>query len=1164
MSTSVSADTRDRQFRASNPHGSAWVSANAGSGKTYVLAQRVIRLLLEGVEPGRILCLTFTKAAAAEMADRVFRILGQWATLGDDDLKAKIDAYLGEGTVTGDQTLGRARRLFALALETPGGLKIQTIHAFCERLLHQFPFEAEIAGNFVVMDDQKAAELLAEAETVVLSAAADGTEPALAAAYETLLDAASDSSVRDALRAVIGRRDAFQRWQDHAGGLDAALADLAKTLGCEKTDRAAIEHETPFAGGFDRAYATTLLADLDAGGKPDQLLAGRLRDALEAAPGPDGFRAWLDVFTTTGGKARKSRSVRRFVTKAIREAWPDIDERVTDEQVRLEAIWDRYCAALAYEASAALFRVGSATLRDYSWRKAALGVLDYDDLIVRTADLLSRSEAAQWVQYKLDYGIEHILVDEAQDTSPRQWEVVLRLSDEFFAGASAAQRLRTVFSVGDEKQSIYSFQGAVPHWFTDMRRYFASRAQGANAVFDDVRLNLSFRSSPDVLSAVDAVFASPEISMGIAPEDLSDHIANRHRDPGLVEIWPELVAESVEPDEDWLKPIDAVGATSPPVRLADRIADTIDRWLKDGTCLEGTGKPIRPGDILILVRKRGPFVRAMARALKQKEIPVAGTDRLALTDDIAALDLLAMGDFLLLPEDDLTLAAVLKSPLIGLDEDQLFDLAHRRDGPLWQALERRAGEASPFGRAYARLSDWRGRADLTGPFEFYTRLLSGDGIRRRFRTVFGGDVDEILDEFVARTLAYEQSVRAPSLQDFVAWMRLGQSDIKREVDQTRDEARIMTVHGAKGLEAGIVFLVDSGKPIHAGHRPDLLRLGEGEGAPIIWRQPARQAAAIQTAAVEEADARAKEEYYRLLYVAMTRACDRLYICGLGGKRGLDEASWHRRCVEALVPGATEIEDDDGETLCWRWRTSGMPPHPAETDATGGPVAASLPAWIDAPVPAPRERGRRVRPSRVLEDLGLMPEAAHAAGEEAASISADDAAARGVLIHRLLELLPRLDPDGRRAAALRYLASAAAERPEADREQLADEALAVLADPALAGLFDEPAEPEVEIAGTFRTRNGHEHAVSGQIDRLVVRPDELLVLDFKSGRTIPETPAAIPEPYVAQLALYRLLLADIHPGRRVRCALLWTGGPDLMDVPEAQLDAMAARILSQGA
>ena len=1126
------------QRKASDPALSAWVAANAGSGKTYVLARRVVRLMLEGTPPGAILCLTFTKAAAATMANRVFAMLGEWT--GFDD--ARLAAALAEldGRRPNPQRLVRARRLFAEALETPGGLKVQTIHAFCERVLHQFPFEANVASQFTVMDDRAKADMVERAKLATLLRAAAEPEGRLGRALALLSVAAADQTVGELLTEAVAARDGGLEALTDDAALDRAIAVLSATLGIgpDETEDS-LRRQLTAAALLPPSEWLSVAAQLEAVSTKatERDLAQRLR---LAARDPDlFFDHYKAIFFTEAGTPRKT-----ILTKAVRDAEPALAARLDAEQQRLGALIERRKAAALHDRTAALMTLAGAVLARVDAEKAARGALDFDDLVGKTRALFARVDA-RWILYKLDQGIDHILVDEAQDTSPGQWELISALVAEFTAGEGARDNdARTLFVVGDEKQSIYSFQGADPAWFTDMRLKFSAAFNHAGKPFEQVRLNFSFRSTPAVLSAVDKVFDDPLARRGLSADagPLPAHEAARHLAPGIVELWPAVEKQDAEERSPWTAPLDAVEIHDPVARLAGRIAGHIRLWLDRRDRLPDKDRPIAPGDILILVRRRGALFDEVIRALKNQNIPVAGADRLVLGEHIAVMDLMALADCLLTPDDDLALAAVLKSPLIGIGEDELLELAARRSGSLWRAVE-------ASGRPYAdQLARWRAEALALTPASFYAQVLARDGGRLRLLSRLGFEAADAVDEFLSLALAFEAS-DIPTLRGFLTAMRASVIEVKRDMDLGRDEVRVMTVHGAKGLEADIVFLADTMSKPGGQFDPKLFRIVP-EGAPagtppqIVWSPSKKTDIAAIAAAREHHRDRQAEEYRRLLYVAMTRAADKLIVCGARPTRGATDV-WYDLIAGALSEAAIDAPADDGEGLVKRWLHGAAEPAEAPAAAGAPPAPPVEPEWLRRPAPAVLPPPRPVTPSSLGETRHQPFAAAAVAAREAAR-------ARGTLTHRLLQSLPDVAPDKRAEATARFLARQAL-LDAADRVAIAERVAAILADPRFQSLFAGTSRAEVPIAGRLAGR-----PVSGQIDRLVIEPGRIVIADFKTNDPAPQTLGEVPEAYIAQLALYRALLAEIHPDRPIEAWLVWTAIPDIMPVPAAMLEAILAR------
>ncbi|WP_157967498.1 double-strand break repair helicase AddA [Cohaesibacter intestini] len=1172
MAFDIPADTLLAQANASHPDYSAWVSANAGSGKTFVLARRVIRLLLNGTEPSRILCLTFTKAAAAEMSNRVFAELSGWTELSDAALKDKLTEI--EGKAPSDATLQLARRLFARALETPGGLKIQTIHAFAERLLHQFPLEANVPAHFEILDDQLATELLQAALGHVMRSARLGKRPDWQQALNLLIDHMGDGDIQTALADLVRRRDGFGRFLEMsegtkaAGGetgLEAALAALAQGLDLSPSDSlAALTASIPFGPGFDRDAIAALAPLFETGGKRDKDQAALMRVLLAADSEAVQVSLWQQIFRKKDGAAKADST---FASKKMREAEPSLSGRTDREQTRLDALADKSNALVTLEVSRALFTLADGVIGHYERAKAARGLMDFDDLILKAADLLRPVNAAAWVHYKLDQGIDHILVDEAQDTNPHQWAIIRQLGEEFFYGDSGRAENRTIFAVGDEKQSIYSFQGAEPKWFADMRRFFKQRANEAKKPFHDIKLRLSFRSTPHVLRSVDSVFSIESTYDALSSDkEATVHEPIRQRDPGLVEIWPLYEPVEQEIDEDWAKPLDAQGDLSPPVQLARTIARTVRHWIETGERLEGSGRAITAGDILVLVRKRGAFVTAVNRALKEEGLPVAGADRLALLDHIAVMDLLSLGDVMLLPEDDLSLAAVLKSPLFGLSEERLFDLAHQSGGrrrSLWDSLKKRAesGAAADadFAEIFAQLFRWQSQIDFQPPFDFFAQVLGPDGKRQAFVERLGPEADEVIDELLSRALDFEKT-QTPNLQAFLAAMRQGGAEIKRDMGAADDQIRVMTVHGSKGLEAPIVFLVDgTGQPANARHHPHLVTLTHDDPDPLsdhpdlmVWKAPTANQPSPVKQSLSKLDREAEEEYLRLLYVGMTRAEDRLYLCGYRGKREASENCWYEVARRSLSDKLLEVAHPLSGDVVHRWQLEGS--FVAKDGKQEGPKGADiphapLPDWLRQPAsPAPTAQSM-LQPSRAAD----MQEAEHSpvptlgsdlAGTRTPQIHDWEPRRRGLLMHALFEHLPQVNQADRSAAADAYLARMASDMPAPARKALLEEVERLLDHPDYAALFGKDSLAEISISGQV-VIEGEIRSVSGQIDRLLVEEDQVTLVDYKTNRHVPTDPRDIPFAYQVQLALYGHLLAPLYPGKAITCKLLWTASPAMM-------------------
>jgi ATP-dependent helicase/nuclease subunit A len=1117
-----------RQRRASDPAYSVWVGASAGTGKTKVLTDRVLNLLLQGTAPGRLLCLTFTKAAAAEMANRVIDRLEKWTVLDGPGLIRDLTDL--SGTVPTDGQLARARLLFGRVLDAPGGLKIYTVHAFCQSLLARFPLEAGVAPHFSVLDDAAATDLLRGVRERALNDIRETAHPGLSNALAVLTSHVREDDFIKLIDALIAERVRFRRLISKEGTLAGLLEKISSLLGVAPG-------ETVVAIEVAALNAIPTIALRDA---LPILLEARPKIAGQLAPLLDekqalSFAAYAAIYLTKEGTVRVN-----LLTKGFRAAHPDLSSLLDDEADRILMVAARRRTAGVFEATAALLTLGTILLADYEAAKRHRAWLDYDDLIAGVTELLTREGGVSWVHFKLDGGIDHILVDEAQDTNPEQWHVIRLIAEEFFAGQGAVERPRTLFVVGDAKQSIFSFQRADPAAFFRMHEYFERRVRDAERQWETVDLETSFRSTEAVLTVVDKVFAEAPARTGVVGDETVRHLVSRVGEGGIVELWPPALPLDQEEAEDWALPIDRSSADKPRTRVAQLIARQIAEWLETKELLASRNRPIRAGDILVLVRRRGPFVDELVRACKQLDVPIAGVDRMALTEQLAVMDLMALGRFVLLPEDDLNLACLLKSPLVGATEDQLYDIAHDRGKKtLWRSLQDAEQGDAAWTSIIKALRNWLARADFTRPYEFFAAALGAEHGRRRLLARLGWEAADPIDEFLAQALRYERD-HVPTLQGFIHWLDSGALEVKREgATGERDEVRIMTVHGAKGLQAPIVFLPDTMQvPIS---RPVLL-WPEGDAGPL-WSPSAEYRDELVTSLRARVANAEIEEYRRLLYVALTRAEDRLYITGWKGAKTEPEDCWYRLVEKGMKAASAEAVDYN---FAENWAGSGRRlktehtalAKPQSSGRSLGKIVA-LPDWAKTPAPDEPTPSQPLTPSAPSEPPPTR---------SPFSTDGTNPFRRGKLIHRLLQSLPDLEPGQRAATALRFLGSPVHGLTEGEIEAIVAETLAVLDHPDFAPLFQPGSRAEVPLIGRLG-----DQIVSGQIDRLAVTDDTVMIIDYKTNRPPPLDIAGVQTVYLRQMAAYRGLIRQIYPAHNVRCVLLWTDGPRLMELPGAVLD-----------
>ncbi len=1119
------------QATASGPDAHVWLSASAGTGKTHVLTARVFRLLLGGVPPENILCLTFTKAGASEMAERIHARLAAWVQMDGpalaDDLKA-----LGE--IITPEMRERARQLFARVLEaTGGGLRIQTIHSFCQQLLSSFPLEAGLVPGFRALEDREQQELAREAlEELVVDAEARGDD-ALMAAFHALALRLGEKEAQAYLGrcarahgAMLGLPEDVRGWLFRAldlpeGDVEAAIAercadDAFDVATLARLARANAEWGTEKTG---LPYADAIACWLASSNEGRAALLAEMgacfikKDGAPRAAQKGQIKADADYEALSLNMA-----------EAIGEIMK-LRERVGYADLAAQGLLAGRAFAKAYEAI-----------------KRRVGAVDYDDLIAHSAALLGSAGIADWIRYKLDQRIDHILVDEAQDTNSRQWTIIGALVEEFFAGEGARGGvMRTLFTVGDFKQAIFGFQGTSPRAFAQARDHFRELADQAEHDFHDLSLDESFRSTPAVLETVDATVAALGVdAFGLPPQIVLHRSANVF--PGIVGLLKPVSAvpgngeddEEAEPEgeEDWFSDQDRM--------LAERIAGQIKAWLDTGRMLESKGRAMRPGDVMILLRKRGALARLIVARLYEAGVPVAGVDRLRLQAPLGVQDLMAALRFASQPEDDLTLACLLVSPLIGWSQEELLARAVPRKGGLWRHL--RESPLTPPDDL-ATLFDILNRADFITPYRLMEHVLSGpmQG-RRKLIARLGEEARDSIEELLNAALDYEQREQ-PSLQEFIDWFDREEGEIKREDDGRADAVRLLTVHGAKGLQAPVVILADACVDPAQKRRRDSLDIPLGDDPlPVVPPRKAERWGIVDTA-VEYQDGIERQEHWRLLYVAMTRAEEQLYVTGALGKRAKGEVaqeSWYAATERAMKALGAEWREDAhwGAAMEWRGAQALAPAKPANKPEQEPKDRLPLPDWVRQPAPVETRPPRPLAPTAPTDDELPYPPP---------SPAMRDAAERGRLLHSLFERLPDVAPEHRAQAADNWLARQGGVEDERERARLVSEALSIIDDPAHAMLFGPASLAEAPVAAVVGG-----DVVKGVIDRLAVNEEAVLLVDFKTGRHVPETVSEIPPAHLRQMAAYVAALEVVFPGRRIEAGLLYTSGPKLVPLDEAAL------------
>jgi len=1100
-----------QQRKASNPLRSVWVEASAGTGKTKVLSDRVLRILLNGVSPARILCLTYTKAAAVEMSSRIAQRLSEWAVIEDEELDKQLEKLLGELPKNKDkylQLMAMARKLFAVLLDTPGGVKIQTIHSFCQEVLKRFPLEAKISPYFEVIDDRTKKEVLSKIQNKML----DGKEEVnslIAWAVGYLTSHVSEFSFPDVMSSITDNASKIVKLFNQYPQQDDLFDELALRLGVDAKD-SEYEIKNEWLMSLDKDMLHNMMQAWFEGGSTDTKKACIIADVLEKGIGIDAYDALKSVFLTQKGEL-----FAKYATKKALSVYPDLSDDAHVVAMSLLDVERKLCGLRVFTSTKAIIVLASELIGEYQQYKQQNAKMDYDDLIVTTRNLLEDKAVADWVLYKLDGGIDNVLIDEAQDTSPNQWAIVKSLTQEFFESDNTD---RTVFVVGDRKQSIYSFQGADPREFEKMRKYFKEKAHN----FDEINLEVSFRSTEAVLDSVNTVFADDVAKSGVVPDGENViHIPFRVGEGGKVEIWPLLEAEKNENPDIWMPPVERKTSNTTSSRLAKLIAQRI-KSMVGNEMLVSQNRKLQYKDFMILVQRRNAFVEELVRECKLIGVSIAGVDKIKLSEQVAVQDLIALGNFLLLPTDDLTLAVVLKSPLFGLDDNDLFELCYnRKNASLWTRL----GDNSKYAEVYNALQNLMNMVDYVRPFELYSYVMNKMQGRKKFETRMGSEVDDGLDEFINLTLDFERE-HIPTLQTFISWIAKDEVEIKRELEQSElDAVRIMTVHGSKGLQAPVVIL------------PDMVRqVNSKKGMGMLWDDifyyPLSSADyennCLKIKQQEQQDE--NEEYRRLLYVALTRAEDRLCLCGYYQKNKPKDDCWYELCSKALQP----LCEQNGENLVYEVKQKYEPSSKKNIEKKLNNI--EYPNWLfekaeqESPLAKPYTPSK---PDEIDDDDALF---------SPLTTENTNRYRRGIVIHKLLQFLPDVVSTDKASVIKEFLQKNAPEFSEKQKERIVDEVLKLVNNPSFAPLFGNNSQAEVAIFGEVEGK-----IISAQIDRLVVLDNEVWIVDFKTNRPAAETKEDVQGVYIKQLSAYKSLLERIYPQKQVKTFILWTDTTHIMQI-----------------
>lgn len=1107
-----------QQMAAANPEMSVWVEASAGTGKTKVLSDRVLRLLLAKVNPAKLLCLTYTKAAAVEMNERIAKRLSSWAVESNQELEEELRQLLGEkfDENNPEELLSFARTLFAVLLDTPGGMKIQTIHSFCEDILKRFPLEAGISPYFEVLDDRNAKEILQNIKLDLLKMTENEDNVELKQAICYLIEHISEYQFPQIMNMITENRSKVsQLLKMYHDDITAITKSLEIKLGV-RADLTEKQLKLNALNNIDVATISKAIDVFSQGGAEDLKRAKMLADVLEHCSSAEVYESYKAVFLTDKDTVRA-----RLTSQKASTAMPELADFMQNEAERILKVQKEIVSLNVLLATVAVLHIAQHIIKQYDNYKEIYAVLDYEDLIAITRQLLENRDVADWVLFKLDGGIDHILIDEAQDTSPNQWAIIRALTQEFFAGNGQYDEFlaRTVFVVGDRKQSIYSFQGADPHEFDRMFHYFNNRIQH----FAKVHLDVSFRSTKAIMDCVNTLFEAPEAKKGVVPD--GEHINHRPfrlGDGGQVEIFPLLKEneDNAKNDYNWVLPVIREQKTSLSNMLARQIALNIKKMVASGELLASKNRPLRYGDFMFLVQQRNAFVEEFVRACKDIGVKVAGVDKLKLLEQIAVQDLISLGRFLLLPNDDLSLAEALKSPIFGLTDDDLFKLCYNRSGSLFSSLLK----DDNYGDCAQRLKVLLNMSGFTRPFELFNFVLVNMEGRKNFVSRMGIEVEDVLDEFLNLTLLFEQK-HTPTLQSFISWIVQDEVIIKKEMEQGDDDTvKIMTVHGSKGLQAPIVILADTTKTKNTAFASEFL----WEDGQLFFPTSSAQYDDICKKIKQKHLDADFDEYRRLLYVALTRAEDRLYIAGYTKEKNPKQESWYK-LLENNISSNVPLRDEDKRIVYYVEQKNPFKPARKESNLE---TQTKDYRFLLCPAPVENPLAKPFAPSHDDNDET----------EITASPLEDEGKfyARGTAMHKLLQYIPNVDCCYRQKAALAFVQKELPDFSASELNKMVSEVLNLCS--KFPEIFQKNSLAEVPIIGEVGGK-----IVSAKIDRLIVLPDKILVVDYKTNRPAALTKDEVPDLYVKQLSAYKSLIAKIYPSKDIETYILWTNTCHMMEI-----------------
>lgn len=1104
---------------AANPDFSVYVSASAGSGKTKVLTDRVLRLLLEGNDPAKIICLTYTKAAASEMLSRITDKINSWLLLADDDLRCQLEDLTNHKISTEQLTL--ARKLYFNIIDDIDGIKIYTIHSFCQNIIKKFPIEAGIPPHFKLMDDNSSNALLEESKIRLLTNYViyddEIKSEQITKALKNIASSSSEKNFVDNIKSIIVNKEKFYDLFEERT-LEQIESDLCDKFAINLNDS---EEEIIYQSykNYDKNLIDQYTDILFSSTKLTQNKASKIKLFFDKIDSKNNIISNFDIYKSVFYNSDLTNLNKSLVTKDIETNHAEIFLWLSLEREKIINVIDKINSVKLINTTINQLHIAEAILTLYNQLKLNMGLIDYNDLIAKAKNLLSDQTMSAWILYKLDGGIDHLLIDESQDTSPMQWQVVEAICEEFFSGDGAVEKDRTLFIVGDEKQSIYSFQGADPKVFNAVQHKFSIKAEYAQKQWKNISLDRSFRSVEAVLNVVDKVFCYAQIKQSISA-DYKNHISHRKGQYGKVEIWP-IEKKPQDSAEIFTIPNKIRENQTVEANLAKKIADNVEDWLSKKRIIKASAKVIAPDDIMILLKKRGTVFAEIIKEFEKRNIPISGSDRVNVKKTLIAQDLIAFANFLLNTSDDLSLAGLLKSPFIGVCERDLFQICHNRgENSIWSVLKNSDNEEHI--KIHEYLSEILYKVDVVSTFDLFHHIINSNDSLTKIYANNGFEAKEIINEFMSLVLQY-QKTNTPSLQGFLQWFKSQNSDVKRELQKNNGEVRIMTVHASKGLQSPIVIIPDAASTLTKNQ--DNILFDDND---IMFFNSTKELN-LHCKSLRDNNFQSEiNEYYRLLYVAMTRAEDELYIAGLCRSEKTAENSWYDIIEKEMQKMAKKIDDkliyEVGEGAAVREISN------YSDESTAVP---SLPSLFK----------NKLEDNNSSEQFDVINPSKIENSDFDNNFDNDNKASlRGKIIHNLLQFLPEIIAENRKIQAQKYIEKHGDILNSAQKTQILADVCAVMESENTKFLFSHNAKAEVPIIGKINGKT-----ISGRIDRLIIKDDEIIVVDYKTTINIPNNISQINKSSLRQLDIYQQIIANIYPNKKVKACIVWTSNASTMFV-----------------